>query len=162
MPGNRPLVIEALGEPDKVTGSGQSAETVESGQFEDVEDAVDRWVSVGVFGAITLVLGAFIVTELSRSMGPLTLGTSVIALGFLELVLGTFGAYVVHPRAMVAVAVASAFAIADGVLIATGGAELAWGAGAGSLALGLGCAAVGITQAIRTWSALYREDRSAA
>ncbi|HEY1197833.1 MAG TPA: hypothetical protein VGG32_03800 [Thermoplasmata archaeon] len=130
--------------------------------FEDVEDRVDLWVSVAIFGALTVAFSLLILAGLTRSMGYQTLGTQVIALGFLELILGTFGAYIVRPSAMGAVALASAVTVVDGILIAAGGIGLAWGAGAASLALGLGCAALGTIQGIRTWSTLYRGDSTAA
>jgi len=140
----------------------QGPESLEAGVFEDVEDRFDRWVSVVVFGVLTLVLSVLILTGLSRSIGHQTLGTSVIALGFLELILGTFGAYVVRPSVMGAVALASAVTIVDGILIAAGGTGLAWAAGVTTLAIGLGCTALGTMQGIRTWFTLYRGDSTAA
>lgn len=168
MPSGRSLVVQAL--PDnpsiaslpKGSSPDQGPESLEAGVFEDVEDRVDLWVSVAIFGALTVAFSLLILAGLTRSMGYQTLGTQVIALGFLELILGTFGAYIVRPSAMGAVALASAVTVVDGILIAAGGIGLAWGAGAASLALGLGCAALGTTQGIRTWSALCREDRVAS
>ncbi|MGD1098842.1 MAG: hypothetical protein ABR888_00635 [Thermoplasmata archaeon] len=130
--------------------------------FEDVEDRIDLWISVAIFGAFTVAFSLLILAGLARSMGYQTLGTQVIALGFLELVLGTFGAYVIRPSVMGAVALASAVTIVDGVLIVAGGTGLAWAAGVASLALGLGCAALGTMQGIRTWFTLYRGDSTAA
>jgi hypothetical protein len=168
MPQGRSLVVQALPDNPSVaslptsSSPDQGPESLEAGVFEDVEDQFDRWVSVAVFGVLTLVLSILILTGLSRSIGHQTLGTSLIALGFLELILGTFGAYVVRPSAMAAVALASTVTIVDGVLIAAGGIGLAWGAGIASMALGLGCAAVGTILGIRTWSTLYRDGVSAS
>jgi hypothetical protein len=139
----------------------QGPESLEAGVFEDVEDQVDLWVSLAIFGALTVAFSLLTLAGLSRSVGYQTLGTQVIALGFLELVLGTFGAYIVRSSAMAPVALASGVTIVNGILIAMGGVGLAWAAGAASLALGLGCATLGAVQGIRTWSALYRGDSAA-
>lgn len=168
MPQGRSLVVQALPDNPSIASlptssrPDQGPESLEAGVFEDVEDRIDLWISVAIFGAFTVAFSLLILAGLARSMGYQTLGTQVIALGFLELVLGTFGAYVIRPSVMGAVALASAVTIVDGVLIVAGGTGLAWAAGVASLALGLGCAALGTMQGIRTWFTLYRGDSTAA
>lgn len=165
---DRSLVIEAVPQTPSITKlesktrPDQASESDEAGMAQDVEDWVDRWVSVATFGALTVAISLLILIGMSQRSALSSLGAQVIALGFLELIFGALGAYIVRPSAMLAVVAASVLSIADGAIIVGGITEVSWVAGAVSMAVGLGCVAVGTLKSVRTWFNLYRSDGNAA
>ena len=66
MPQGRSLVFQAIPQTPSVASldskprTDQGAEFDEASVFEDVEDRVDRWVSVAVFGTLAVAISLWI------------------------------------------------------------------------------------------------------
>jgi hypothetical protein len=144
--------------PRVARGAGSAADGLDASLFSADEDSLDRWRSVALVGGLLLAPALVTLECAIQPTRTVQLTTLLMAGGGMELVLGTFLAYIAFPGSIVPVAVAGVLTLGVGGWVATETGEAVAITGVVCAVLGGIALCVGTVGALFAWQRTRRES----